>query len=100
MAQRTLLMGWEFILVALSSIFLVGIYRYIQQKNAVVEPNNFFQHIHQGYDALHSSRFDKALREFEAALALKPQQAEGYLGRGSVYFVTGDDSAALADFNR
>ena len=44
-------------------------------------------------------RFDDAFSDYNAAIALKANDARPYLGRGWAYFCAGQNDKALADFN-
>jgi tetratricopeptide (TPR) repeat protein len=46
------------------------------------------------------SNLDRAMADFESALALNPSHAPALAGRGRVWRKRGDDAKALADFDR
>jgi tetratricopeptide (TPR) repeat protein/S1-C subfamily serine protease len=43
-------------------------------------------------------QYDQALEHYDIAIALDPEQAESYKGRGDVYLALDDQEAALADY--
>lgn len=56
------------------------------------------EHIAQGQAYLRNADYDRALKEFNAAVSLKPESAAGYGWRGVVYAAQGNHNAALAEY--
>lgn len=48
----------------------------------------------------HMGEYDKAFRDFEAALGLIANFPEAYINRGNTHFYTGQIERAIADYNR
>jgi tetratricopeptide (TPR) repeat protein len=55
---------------------------------------------YEGWENLDRARADRALAEFDRALALAPDNVEALAGRAHVYLDTKRDDEALADFDR
>lgn len=51
-------------------------------------------------DAYSAARYVDALREFDRAIAAKPDFAQAFSGRGSTYLAMGDYARALADYGQ
>jgi tetratricopeptide (TPR) repeat protein len=58
------------------------------------------EHIIQGTTYDGQQLYDKAIAEFDAAIALKPDQARPYYMRGMVYVHQGKPDQALLDFDK
>ena len=54
----------------------------------------------RGYGLLENQRFDAAIAEFDAAIALRPDNAQGYYYRGLALERSGRSVAAADDFSR
>ncbi len=58
-------------------------------------------HINRGQHLYESQKYDRAIEDFTAAIALKPKRlAMAYSNRGNAYFMTGDDKAAIENYTR
>lgn len=60
---------------------------------------NHYNYYHRGEIYLMWDQYDEALADFEKAIALEPDDAEAYMGRGVVYYNLGVFAAAAADFS-
>ena len=54
----------------------------------------------RGFAFLHAGQYGKALRDFDRALELNSNDADAYVGRGTLSSRTGRHAAALADLDR
>jgi Flp pilus assembly protein TadD len=78
---------WAWVLLA---VFLPGILAAQQVKT----------HVDQGIANCEAGHFDQALKDFNAALKLKPNDASLYDYRGMAYRCKGQDDKAIQDFNK
>jgi tetratricopeptide (TPR) repeat protein len=53
----------------------------------------------KAYDFTRSNR-DRAIADYSQAIRLKPNRAEAYFNRGTIYFLAAEYDQALADFDR
>ena len=60
----------------------------------------FREHVHRGRRLAELKSFAPALREIDAAIAMFPKQAEGYVQRAIVHKKNGDDFKAIEDYGR
>lgn len=58
------------------------------------------EHVHRGRRLGELQRYAPALREIDAAIAMFPKQAEGYVQRAIVHKDNGDDFKAIEDYGR
>lgn len=56
--------------------------------------------VDRGMDNCQSGRYDQALKDFNDALKLKPNDATLITYRGVVYYAKGQNDLAMKDFNR
>jgi uncharacterized protein (TIGR02145 family) len=56
-------------------------------------------YLNKGEDLYRERKYDEAIREFDKALAINKNLANGYYFRGSAYFFKNDPDRALADYN-
>lgn len=60
----------------------------------------FREYVHRGRRLSELRSFPPALREIDRAIAIYPQQAEGYVQRAVVHKESGDDFKAIEDYDR
>ena len=60
--------------------------------------SNALDHINRGNNFLDEEKWDMAIREFDQALRLDPNNATAYGGRGDAYGGKGEWDKAIADF--
>jgi tetratricopeptide (TPR) repeat protein len=65
-----------------------------------IEHRTAEEHFQQGQGFLAASRYEEAIRAFDAAARLKPEMPELFNNRGIAKYTIGDDHGALADFDR
>jgi tetratricopeptide (TPR) repeat protein len=65
-----------------------------------LRPDDFFAHHNYAHAAFLAGRPQVAVQEFTRALALNPNAARSYMGRGWSWLMLGQDSRAQADFNQ
>ncbi|MDR0444667.1 MAG: tetratricopeptide repeat protein [Treponema sp.] len=76
---------------------LASVMRPLDGVNAPVISEKALAHLNRGEDLLRAGKYDKALREFDRALAIK-ELAEGYFWRGTAYLLKSDWDKAIANF--
>jgi tetratricopeptide (TPR) repeat protein len=60
----------------------------------------FREYVHRGRRLSETRSYAPALREIDRAIAIYPQQAEGYVQRAIVHKQAGEDFKAIEDYNR
>ena len=58
-----------------------------------------FFHYNQGMNYLVKEQFDQALASFSNAIQVNEKFAEGYIKRGDVWYLKGDNEMAINDYN-
>jgi protein O-mannosyl-transferase len=65
------------------------------------EPDRFpLAYNNRGMVFYHSGDFNKAIADFDKAVALDPQYAKAYYNRGSVFYKTGELEKSIIDFRK
>ena len=88
-------------LIRITSIILAlgagtwAVYAYIESA-----PDRAASHYRQGMHLLGPGDFQGAAAQFTKAIAISPEYADAFLGRGKARQAAGDREAALADFER
>jgi len=60
----------------------------------------FREYVHRGRRLSVTQQYQPALREIDRAIAIYPQEAEGYVHRAIIHKEGGDDFKAIEDYNR
>jgi len=72
----------------------------IVEENDDIEEHDDFEYLKKGYKAFYDKKWDEALKAFDKAVKINPQNMEAYFYRGNVYDELGDYKKAIVNYNR
>jgi len=72
----------------------------ILTSSTAVDPQDAGAYVNSGNSFFELGDYDRAIADYDKAIALNPQDADAYYNRGLAYYHKGDYDQAITDFNQ